>query len=323
MAKNYQITEKRLRKIISTAIHTTLSESLSDFIIKEYRKGTDDWNYIAENKKGIYQFLNDGYRFANLGDFCGCDNERSLVRNATLIRIAFHGDQWVAIAVYTSYQGGFKNVGITAATDESLRRIGVAAVNQIIKKDIKFTKEFYWGEFSHAIAHYAEKYHGIKIPVEYVPYILGDKKPITPIDDFYYERDINGEFQKKVIYGFNSYETYLKVAETHYDYLEKCFDEIDKMSLDEDTNGMKNNLKLDKEHHLLAIVNVFVTLNMEGGCTEFPEDKILLLRNVVNEIQRMLNMQEISPSMIETMQLAVENGQYMLKVAAPMKCYKF
>ena len=131
---------KYLERMVSESIQKVLSEERSRneraFVIKDYYPGTNEWlNYIRPNRKEIWNFLNDGYIRAGIGNFMGFDNGKSLYKNANHIRIAFSDDDWVAISVYTGYRVGYKCAGITATTDEGKRKIGVAAVHDIIKID--------------------------------------------------------------------------------------------------------------------------------------------------------------------------------------------
>ena len=196
-----------------------LNEASQDVLnIKEFSPNSNNWNYIKENIKQLWEFLNNGYKRAGYEKFCGCDNYRSLLRNANLIKIGFCDGVWVAVSVYTGYRGGFKNVGITATVDENLRSQGVKIVHNIIKTDIGNFKNFFWSECSGAVERLYEKYNGIKIPNEYVSTIL--QKVIIPEEDgFHYLRDIKGDMQRKIMYGFNDKDTFEKILKEREEYI--------------------------------------------------------------------------------------------------------
>ena len=106
-----------------------------NFQIVDYTREAPEWkSYIRPNAEKILNFMKDGYLAAGKGEFLGIHRAESVYRSCSMVRIAFCGEEWVAIALYSSYQGGFKSVGVTATTNHLYREVGKQAVNAIIKK---------------------------------------------------------------------------------------------------------------------------------------------------------------------------------------------
>ena len=79
----------------------------------------------------------------------------------------------------------------------------------------------FWTESSNAIEHWFKKYGGYPIPNEFIETILNkhDGSIILDADGVHYSRAINGELHKKMMFGFNSEETYKHVTVDYEDYL--------------------------------------------------------------------------------------------------------
>ena len=328
MKKIFKLTEQDLKEIIVSSVRKVLKESdinkLSsenyNFELKEFYPGTSDWDYIKNNKQSIWDFLNDGYRYVGYERFCGCDNSRSLLKNANLIKIVFYNNEWIAISVYTGYRGGFKNVGITATIDEKLRSIGVSAVHNIIKNDIGKFNEYFWSECSGSIEKLYEKYNGIKMPNEYVFAILN-----TPIsldeDGFHYTRQIKGDIQRKIIYGFNNKETFDIVLKEHEEYINKHLSLILSNKINEDVEKVPFG-KMTRLDCAIAIVNFFVDERWEGECYDFPVTCLGKLRREVEIIRTALENKTVPENKQKLAEMALENGIDILETSSPLQMFK-
>lgn len=289
------------------------------FEIKEYRPNTADWEYIGANKKQIWDFLNNGYIKVGYEKFCGCDNPRSLFKNANLIKIAFFNGVWVAISVYTGYRSGYKNVGITAIVDEKLRKTGVAAVHDIIKTDIGNFEQFYWTECSGTIDVLYEKYNGIKIPNSYAFAIV--QSEVKPDEDgYHYQREIKGEMQTKIIYGFNNKDTFEKVKSEREEYINNCIQKILSHKIDESVESPSFG-KYGEVDCALGVINFFVDQRWEGECYEFPETSFVILRQYVKMLEKYMMEGLVSREKIEQVKQAVENGNDILETSMPMQIF--
>lgn len=279
--------------------------------IKEYTPFDAKWNYIKDNILSLWDFLNNGYKKAGYEKFCGCDNHRSLLRNANLVKIGFYNNEWVAVSVYTGYRDGFKNVGITATTNDKLRDYGVRAVRTIIKNDIGNFDNFFWSECSGAIEYLYEKYNGIKIPNEYVENIL-QKSVTIESDGFHYSRLIQGDLQRKIMYGFNNKETFDKILSEREQYINNCINNILANRIDESTETPSFG-KLSQIDCAIAIVNFFVDERWENECYELPETSLNILKKQVEFLKKEIENNSIHENKLNMAQLAIENGINILE----------
>ena len=193
-------------------------------------ENNDDYIYIRDNAKMLWDFFDSGYKYANLKEFRSCVNPRALRKNTSCLKVALFNDIIVAASIYTPYQEGMKCVGITATTDEKYREIGKYAVIQIIKEDISLVGEFYWTVCSDTIEHLYKKHGGIKIPNDYIELFISKYKSLS--DDgyhFYIEvPDGDGEMEdvKKIIFGFNSKETFEHIKNKNDERIMKYINRI-------------------------------------------------------------------------------------------------
>lgn len=302
----------KLNESSQGALENTSSE------IKEYRP-TEGWDYIKDHIVQIWDFLNEGYKKAGYDKFCGCDNYKSLLRNSNLIKIAFVDDQWVAVSVYTGYRGEFKSVGITATINEDLRPLGVSAVHNIIKTDIGNFDIFFWTECSGAVERLYDKYDGIKIPNEYVSTIL-QKTVVVHDDGFHYEREIKGDMQQKIMYGFNNKETFEKVQKEWEDYVNSCISRIMNTRIDESIEKPSFG-KLSQIDCAIAIVNFFIDEKWENECNNFPISSMDILRKQLDIIKYALEHDLVDEDKISMAELALENGINILLTNSIMGVY--
>lgn len=307
--------EKYLKNIINEVVKKNI------FTIEDYKPEYNNWKYIISNKNYIWNFLNKGYQHVGYEKFYGCDNIRSLVKNASLIKIAFCGENIVAIAIYTSYLCGFKNVGITATTDEKYREIGINAVKKIIKTDISNFDQFFWSECSGTVERLYEKYNGIKIPNSYVPSIL--KRIIEPLEDgFHYIRKIKDDEQTKIIYGFNSIDTFNKVKQDRENYINQGIEKILSMQIDENIEKPSFG-RLSRIDTYISVIYFFLDQRLEDECYEFPENSIMELRRYVTYLKKIILQNRVDKKKETEIRKAIETGEDLLETSSVMKAFVF
>lgn len=193
-----------------------------------------------------------------------------------------------------------------------LRNIGKKAVNEIIKRNITQYNEFYWTECSGSIEHLYEKHNGIKIPNEYAFGIL--QKPLTPLNDgYHYEREIKGEIQQKIIYGFNNEETFNIVKKEHTEYINNCIQKILNSQINEDVETPSFG-HLDKIQCSMAIVNLFVDLRWEEQCYDLPLESIKILTTHVKYLKSVINQMPQNTQLLQ----CIENGEDLLNTTSIM-----
>ena len=278
----------------------------NNFDIISYRPD-DGTNFIKDNKKVLWKFLDDGYRCIGYSDgFKGCTNERSLGNNAILVRVAYHDKDIVAVSVYTGYLGGHKCVGITATTDPALRSIGKEAVKKIIQTDLKLYKEFYWCECSGSIEHLFKEYKAIAIPNEYAEAIIGKVESLDD-DGFHYDRYIGNNLETKVIYGFNSKGLYERVKKEHEEYIKDS-----ERQLREYWGLMESDQKFRELMLAKGIVDIFIRMRYEWDTYEFSKESMDKLKENLKIINNAIETGAVPDSYEDIFKNSAEYGKNVL-----------
>ena len=208
-----EILDNYMDKKPSMVVENTV-ENFGSYKIEVYLASEpEDKVFISGNRKFIQEFLDKGYMRAGIGNFFGCANPNAVKKNTTMLKVARESDsnKIVAMSIYSSRWGGFKCVGATVTTEQSLRSLGIIALDQIIREDTKLWDKFVWAECSGAIEYKWDKFGGIKIPNAYLPMFM-DERTLNEVeiddDEIYvYRRVINRGTENevkvsKVIYGF-------------------------------------------------------------------------------------------------------------------------
>lgn len=324
-----------LLKSINRTIKNVLFEyeeySNKDYVIKEYNKSNqEDFNYVSINRKQIWEFFDNGYKAAGLNGFCNsCFNPDSLRKNFNKIKLVYYNDDIIiAGAIYTGRHNGYKCVGITATTNETYRALGKDAVKYIIKQDIGSYKDFYWGVFDGAVSHYYEKFGGILIPNDYCHLFIDNAKP-----------DINDEYNiiiklsdgtdvVKLIYGFNSKETFdeiMKMADMRVDKQVNRLNQMlkdsqkEKSELKESIKKLNYNISIEEYH--VRIINMFYDDFLNGHRTLTPHMTSLINKSKEFLIKYLKSNKNIQNK--DYYELAIENAKDILKYSTKMKLYKF
>ena len=303
--------------------HMTLNESekyTEDLMGKDVEliicyRGDDNWKkYVEPNYQFVWDFLVKAYD----GDFRGCQSRNDLKKKCSLVKIALNNNSWIAISVYSSYLGGYKCVGIGGDKDSPLKNIGV---QEIIKDDIKNYDKWFWCECSGVIEHYFEKNNGIKIEIAYVPQYLGNIN-INPIDDYHYYRNISGQMFQKVIFGFNTQETFDKIYSEQKEYIDKCIENIRRFNIGEGV--LKDQFEsLGMWTVEVEIIEFFVK-HYEKGYHELPEESIVHLEKSVTTLQNMFSNKEIPPTGFQREFMnALRTGTELLDKIQVLKLNKF
>lgn len=315
-------------KSIYNKLHESVDTVKDNYILKIYDPSIlEDKQYIRDNKDIIFNFLNDGYKYAKLGNYCGCTSAKSLAKNINKIKIAYLDNIIIAISIYTGYQGGYKCVGITATTNMQYRKIGVIAVKDIIREDTQLYKDFYWCECSDTLEYLYKKYNGIPIPNEYIEYFIGNKFETKKDDGYHftvnykvYDPETNNNLYKpidKIIYGFNSKETYDKIIS---DINSSIYRQI-KFINNNVSESSPIGLKRDNYQAAHDIIYVFYN-ELCNGINEFTEDLIKILKDSINLLEK-YNKENSDNNRYDKFDTAIYNGNDILSSIDILKLHKF
>lgn len=250
-------------------------------IITYYPKQEEeDLLFLKTNKNNIYKFLDDGYMYAKLGKFKGCDNVRSLVKNSSCLRIGYYNNEMIAIGVYTDYQKGHKAVGYTVTTNLEYRDLGILCLHDIIKLDINTTDKYYWTMCSGKIEHFWYKFGGVMIPNIFLEEYIGNKRKTEKLNDGFKFKiyDKNDDWDIKVIFGYNSEETFNKINDQLENYI---FTHID------DKINEKFNDK-DYAEDLRRKLASFIDMIDFEGIVEMPKKCIDYFKTLIEEAEKLL-----------------------------------
>lgn len=304
--------------------HLTLTESenymenqkLNDLEIKEYKKGTHEFQTLIENYyKEIYDFIDNGYKKAGLGEFKGCNDAKSLRKNAIIVKIASCQGVWVAVSIYTNYQGGYKCAGITATTNPEYREIGKRAIEKIVKSDITNHDKFYWCECSGKIEQLYEKLNGIAIPNVYVNEIIKNIIRLEK-DSYHYVRLIQNEPFVKIIYGYNTPELFQKVYATHKEYIDKKIEDIRNSNISENA-PVRSMIEIGEWKNVIDIIQLFIGF-YNKGTYDYPQESLDILNENLMILKHALENSSIPDFLLETSKKVYENGTYVASIFLPL-----
>ena len=287
---------------------------------KDYKQDKD---FLRNNKSFFWDFLNKGYIAAKLGSFNSCIDENALYKNASCIRIGTINDELIALAVYTDYQEGHKAVGYTVTTNENLRELGKQCLYDIIKMDIDAENEYYWTMCSGSIERLWDKFGGTKIPNIFSSIYLDKKgkqsviKQLLPDGFSFIIKDRFNNEHKKVIFGYNSPETFNKIKT----YIEKSINN-DTESINEYINNIKykvlNEDNIDiiyetMQSHIQKLA-IYIEVTCEYGWYDLPVSCIRKLNKIINEAEIFINTYKyLSYSGFKTLKHNLETCKDLLK----------
>ena len=200
------------------SIYENTVENHGKYQIEIYLRSTpEDKKFISTNRWDIKKFFDKGYEDAGLGRFMGCNNEKAVKDNTSMLKVArdVASNTIIAMTIYSSHWGGFKCVGGTVIGREypELRALGIQALRTITREDVHLFNDFIWTECSGKIEEIWESCGGIRVPSAYLSLFMDEKTlstielPDTTEDPYSYTRTLNkgtaDEVRiQKVIFGF-------------------------------------------------------------------------------------------------------------------------
>ena len=305
---------------INMSLFEGINLEQDSIVYKSYypKKNEDDNIYIRDNRKMLWNFFDEGYKYANLKEFRSCISPKTLWKNTSCLKVAMFNNIIIAASVYTSFQGGMKCVGITATTDEKYREIGKYAVIQIIKEDISLVGEFYWTVCSNAIERLYEKHDGIKIPNEYIELFIDKYKSLSS-DGYHFSVEItdsDGETEEieKIIFGFNSKETFEYIKNKNDERIMEYINRITNKTIKESVYVKK----LSKEDYYTGVVYVFYE-DRADGFKDYSSKTINILKEAVEYLKRFVELNKNNKDInIEKYTTAIWNGEYLIASATIM-----
>lgn len=104
------------------------------------------------------------------------------------------------MSIYNNFLGGIKCVGIGATREtDFLHKVGIIAIQKILKQDFNIPDDGYWIEASGKIEEICEETNTIPIPAIFVDNIIPSKSHII-IDEYHYQTNFgNDSYIKKCL----------------------------------------------------------------------------------------------------------------------------
>lgn len=306
-----------IAKSVKHAINESYTiDTKANYKLKVYDpiNNIEDKNFISDNKDMLWNFFNDGYRAASVGDFLSCLNSKSLKKNTNLMKLAYIDNNIIAASIYSGRNGGYKCVGITATTNPEYRDIGKHAAKDIIKYDMEHYDEFYWIMCDKHIKYMCEHRNGIPIPNEYAHII--DERLIPDMNDDYrmFIKLADDEKYEKYIFGFNSKELVQEIINKQDKRLLLYINKINKL------NEAIETYQIDIYDKASKIINMLYDERCEvSGC--FSENILSILKDNIITLEDYIS-KNPQDSRYERFILDIENGHDILNSSTELKINK-
>ena len=181
-------------------------------------------------------------------------------------------------------------------------------------------QDFYWAVFDGAVSHYYEKFGGILIPNDYCQLFINAEK--DPDDDYKIIVTLtDGTKLPKLIYGFNSKETFDDIVQHNDERVKEQLDRLE-MLLHPDTSLNESLYRpITEEDYHVRVINTFFDNFLYGQKTLTPYMVKMINRSknfLINYLKNNNN-----PKDRDYYYLAVENAKDILKYSMRMKLHKF
>ena len=189
---------------------------------------------------------------------------------------------------------------------------------QIIQHTISELELHYWTECSNALERLYEKHGGIKIPNKYLELFIGKYKSLS--DDGYHffieVPDADGYMVEieKVIFGFNSKETFEYIKSKNDERIMKYINRISNTTIKESV--YVNNLS--KEDYYTEVVYVFYEDRVDGF-KDYSKETMNMLKEAVEYLKRFVELNKNNKDIdIEKYSTAIWNGEDLIATSIIM-----
>lgn len=187
----------------------------------------------------------------------------------------------------------------------------------ILKEDINLVGDFYWTECSDALMSFYEKNGGVKIPNKYIELFIDKYKSLSN-DGYHFSVEItdsDGETEEieKVIFGFNSKETFEYVKSKNDERFLKYINRITNKTIKESVYVKK----LSKEDYYTEVVYVFYEDRVDGF-KDYSNETMNILKEAVEYLKNFVESNNNKDIDIEKYTTAIWNGEYLIATAIIM-----
>jgi len=176
--------------------------------------------------------------------------------------------------------------------------------------------EFYWIVCSDAIEHLWENFGSTKIPNIFVNDYLGNKKYELANDEYHFYINIADENYKKIIFGYNSEETYNKVV----NYI--------KNEINNSVNNVSESFMPNKDK-VIDIAKIYsknlaayIDLIDINGWYELPEECIVDFKQMINDVESVVKDMNANEYVYKHINENLNTCKELLKIIQPLKINK-
>lgn len=186
------------------------------------------------------------------------------------------------------------------------------------KEDISLVGKFYWTECSDALEHLYEKHGGIKIPNDYLDLFIKDYKSKSE-DGYHFDvevPDADGEVEeiKKVIFGFNSKETFEYIKRQNDERIMEYINRITNKTIKESVYVKK----LSKEDYYTEVVYIFYEDRVDGF-KDYSNKTMNILKEAVEYLKKFVELNKNNKGIdIEKYTTAIWNVEDLIATATIM-----
>lgn len=325
--KRITITEQYLRGIIKDFVNNALKIQLNEETIlyssNENQQtikllnldmnNVADKHYVKQHISEIWHLLETGYE--KIGGFKGFQSPKDLLKKSPFLRIGYCDNDMVTIAVYNSYLGGNKCVGLSCIKDER-HAIAVKLLEMILKYDITNWQEWVWIEASGKVEEMCKKLNAFNVPSEYAVIYL-QNIPHKIRDAYHYIRKIGGREEQKTIFGFKDIESFEILKSDLNKQINSFLENIYQQPINEHTSKQKYIYqryiqKKGKCQIYKDIIDYFLYLHEDELVNELPKESLLILENAIKTLDKMYKDNDLSIDK-KIVEMTIENGKELLK----------
>lgn len=331
MAK-IKITEKSLRNIVKEHIQKMLNKSNNNILNEEsvlydiYQdnekleiknfdmSNEDDKSYIKNHINEIWELLQKGYE--KIGGFKGFQSTKDLLKKSPFLKIGYINNNIVAIAVYNSYLGGNKCVGLTCVKDER-HNTSLKLLEMVLEYDIINWQQWVWIEASGKVEEMCRKLNAFNVPSDYAIIYLKNI-PYKTQDEYHYLRKIAGKEELKTIFGFKDKEIFEMLKNDLNNQIEDFINKISSQKINEQTSKQQQIYQryIQKKgicQEYKDIIDYFIYLHEDELINELPKESINILEKTIFLLEKMLKNNEDLTIDKKIIEMTINEGKKLLK----------
>lgn len=324
------ITEGKLRNLIKESINKTVKKynslineetSLYSFSQNEHNleiknfdmSDIDDKTYIKEHINEIWGILESGYE--KIGGFKGFQTPKDLLRKSPFVRIGYCDGEMITVAVYNSYLGGNKCVGLSCVKNER-HSISVKLLELVLEYDIVNWQQWVWIEASGKVEEMCRNLNAFNVPSDYAVVYLKNI-PYTVQDEYHYTIKISGKDETKTIFGFKDMEIFEMLKDDLNNQVNEFLKKIQSQDINENSSKQDEIYKryIQKKgicQKYKDIIDYFIYLHEDELVNELPRESITVLEDTIKSLEDLLRSDEDLTIDRNVIEMTVEDGKELL-----------